>query len=138
MSKQAANISDNISDVGRWFLGNSMPWSDGIEAKLVTLGVACTKHLKECTDEERAHLFATKTTITRRVTTRVFAALKKEGDFDPKKCASQLGISQISCVSPPLPSLSRRERNKDDGTPFKFTAKGIDVKYILKETKKRM
>ena len=134
MSKQAADISA----VGRWVLGNSLPWSDGIEAKLLTLGVTCVEHLKECTDKEWTNLFVLETTITRRVATRVFAALKKEGEFNPKKCASQLGIIQAKVVPPPLSSLSRRGRNTDDGTSFKLTAKGITVKYISKATKKRM
>ena len=74
-------------------------------------------------------LFAAETIITQRVATRVFAGLKKEGELDPKKRASQLGIVRASCVSPPLPSSSRRGRNTDDGTSFKLTAKGITVKY---------
>ena len=134
MSKQASDISA----VGRWFLGNALPWSDGTAIKLGTLGVTCVEHLKECTDEEWSNLFAAETTITRRVAARVIAALKKEGEFDPKKCASQLGIAQASRAPPPLSSLSRRGKSKDDGTSFKLTAKGITVKYISKETKKRI
>ena len=38
--------------------------------------------------------------------------------------------------TPPLSSLSRRGKSKDDGTSFKLTAKGITVKYISKATKK--
>ena len=61
MSKQ---VSDILS-VGRWFLGNALPWSDEIASKLVNLGVSCVEHLKECTDEEWADLFASETAITR-------------------------------------------------------------------------
>jgi len=66
------------------------------------------------------------------------SSLKNKGELDPKKCTSQLGIAKASYVSPPLSSLSRRGRNKDDGTSFKLTAKGITVKYISKATKKRI
>ena len=134
MSKQASDISA----VGRWFLGNALPWSDGTESKLVTLGVTCVEHLKECTDEEWANLFAADTIITQRVAARVIAGLKNKGKLDPKKCAFQLGIVQASRAPPPLSSLSRRGKSKDDGTSFKLTAKGITVKYISKETKKRI
>ena len=134
MSKQASDISA----VGRWFLGNALPWSNGTASKLVTLGVTCVEHLKECTHEEWSDLFAAETTITRRVAARVIAALKKEGELDPKKCAFQLGIVQASRAPPPLSSLSRRGKSKDDGTSFKLTAKGITVKFISKETKKRI
>ena len=77
----------------QWFLGNSLPWSDGIDAKLVTLGVTCVEHLNVCTAEEWANMFAIETAIIKRVAARVFAALEKEGGFDPKNCASQLGVS---------------------------------------------
>ena len=116
--------------MGRLFFGNSLSWGSEIEAKLVTLGATCVEHLKECTNKEWANLFVTETTITRRLATRVFAALKKEQGIDPKKCASQL--------PPPLSSLSRRRSNKDDGTSFKLTEKAITVKYISKEIKKRL
>jgi hypothetical protein len=134
MSKHEANISA----VGQWFLGNALPWSDGTATKLVTLGVTCVEHLKECTDEEWDNLFLEETVITRRVATRVFAGLKNDGELDPKKCASQLGIAQASCAPPPLLSLSRRGRNKDDGTSLKLTDLGITVKSISKATKKRI
>jgi len=134
MSKQAFDILV----VGRWFLGNALPWSDGTASKLVTLGVTCVEHLKECTDEEWANLFAAEIIITHRVATRVFAGLKNEGELDPKKCTSQLGIAQASCIPPPLSFLSRRGGNKDDGTSFKLTVKGITVKYISKATKNRI
>ena len=67
-------------------------WSCHIELKLMTLGVSCVEHLKECTQEEWADLFADQAVITKRVMARVFSALKEEGPFDPKKCAHQLGI----------------------------------------------
>ena len=67
----------------------------------------------------------------------MFASLKNEGELDPKKRASQLGIAQTSCVPPPLSSLSRRGKNKDGGISFKLTAKYVTVKYISKATKKR-
>ena len=126
MSKQASDISA----VGRWFLGNALPWSDGTESKLVTLGVTCVEHLKECTDEEWSNLFAAETTITRRVAKRVIAALKKEGELDPKKCAFQLGIAQASHAPPPLSSLSRRGKSKDDGTSFRRQRREYGCQYL--------
>ena len=61
--------------------------------------------------------FKEETVITRRIATRVFANLKNEGELDPKKCASQLGIAQASRVPPTPPtSLPRRRIIKDDGT----------------------
>jgi hypothetical protein len=109
MSKHEASISA----VGRWFLGNALPWSDGTATKLVTLGVTCVEHLKECTDEEWDNLFLEETVITRRVATRVFAGLKNDGELDPKKCASQLGIAQASCAPPPPPSVVLIKEGKE-------------------------
>jgi hypothetical protein len=102
------------------------------------MGVNCVEHLKECTEEEWSDLFTLETPITRRVAARVYTALKSEGECDPKKCASQLGIVQASRSTPVLLSLSRRGRLKDDGSSHRLTAKGITVKFIPKETKKRM
>ena len=78
--------------VGRWFLGNSLPWSDEITSKLLALGVNCVEHLKECTEDEWMDLFRTETPIMTRVAAQVFATLKSEGGLDPKKCVSQLGV----------------------------------------------
>ena len=89
MSKPAMDISS----VERWFLGNSLPWSNAIESKLMSLGVICVEHLKACTQEECEGLFATETFITKRVAARVFACLTRDGVLDPKKYASQLRIS---------------------------------------------
>ena len=55
--------------------------------------MSCIEHLKGYTDKELAALFAADTIITKRMASRVFVALKKEGEFDPKKCASQMGFS---------------------------------------------
>ena len=74
MSKHEANISA----VGRWFLGNALPWNNGTVTKPVTLGVTCVEHLKECMVEEWNNLFFEDTVITERVATRVFARLKNE------------------------------------------------------------
>ena len=104
----------------------------------MTLDVTCVEHLKECTDEEWDNLFLEETVITRRVATRVFAGLKNDGELDPKKCASQLGIAQASCAPPTLLSLLKRGKNKDDGTSLKLTDLGITVKSISKATKKRI
>ena len=134
MSKEPADISY----VGRWFLGNSLPWSDATALQRLAVGVNCVEHLKECTEEEWANLFTLETPITRRVASRGFTALKIEGECDPKKCASQLGIVQASKSPPVLLSLSQRGRLKDDGSSHRLTAKGITVKFIPKETKKRM
>ena len=60
----------------------------------MTLGVSCVEHLKECMRVDWADLFAAETVITKRVSARVFAALKEEGFFDPKKCAHQLDIRE--------------------------------------------
>ena len=95
-----------MSAVGRWFLGNSLPWSDEITSKLLALGVNCVEHLKECTEDEWMDLFRTEIPIMRRVAARVFAALKSEGGLDPKICASQLGFVWASRSPPPLLSLS--------------------------------
>jgi len=134
VSKEQADMSA----VGRWFLGNSLPWSDDISSKLLTLGVNCVEHLKECTEYEWTDLFRTETPIMRRVAARVFAALKSEGDLDPKKCASQLGFVRASRSPPSLVSLSRKGIPRDDGSSFKLTEKGITVKFISRDTKKRM
>ena len=83
-------------------------------------------------------LFRTETPIMRRVAARVFAALKSEGDLDPKKCASQLGFVQVSRSPPPLLSLSQKGIPRDDGSSFKLTEKDITVKFISRDTKKRM
>ena len=74
----------------------------------MTLGVSCVEHLKECTHEEWADILASETVITKRVSARVFFALKEEGPFDPKKCAHQLSIWQSSSLTPSLKSLGKR------------------------------
>ena len=134
MSKPAADISS----VERWFLGQSLPWSSEVEDKLTTLGVTCVEHLKECTEEEWADLFEGEKVITKRVLARVFAALNEEGSFNPKKCAHQLGIRESSSLTSPLTSLGKRGRDKDNGTSQSLTSKGFTVKFIPKETKKRI
>ena len=78
----------------------------------MTLGVSCVEHLKECTREEWADLFADQTVITKRVSARVFSTLKEEGPFDPKKCAHQLGIPESSSSTPPLNFWGRGVRIK--------------------------
>ena len=97
-----------MSAVGRWFLGNSLPWSDEITPQLLALalGVNCVEHLKECTNDEWMDLFRTETPIMARVAAPVFDALKSEGDLDPKQCTSQLGFALASRSCPPLLSLS--------------------------------
>ena len=73
-----------IASVKRWFLGNSLPWDDKIEGKLLTLGVNCVEHLKECTQDEWNDLFSVKLVITRKVAARVVASLKREGESIPR------------------------------------------------------
>ena len=104
----------------------------------MTLGVSCVEHLKECTREEWADLFADQTVITKRVSARVFSALKEEGPFDPKKCAHQLGIRESSSSTPPINFLGKRGKDKDNGTTHSLMSKGFSVKMIPKATKKRM
>ena len=71
----------DISSVERWLLGNSLPWSNAIESKLVSLGVIFVEHLKACTQDEWDGLFAFETVITKRVAARVFACLKRDVRF---------------------------------------------------------
>ena len=106
----------DISSVERWFLGNSLPWSNVIESKLVSLGVICVEHLKACTQDEWDGLFSSELVITKIVAARVFAPLKRDGVLDPKKCAAQLGISQASVKAPTTVCLTNKGNVKDNGS----------------------
>ena len=77
----------------------------------MTLSVTCVKHLKECTYEEWS-FFLEEAAITRTVATRVIVGLKNEGELDPKKCALQLGIAQISHVPLPPPVVLIKVENE--------------------------
>ena len=33
-------------------MGNSLPWTDAIETELLSMGVSCIEHLKECRIDE--------------------------------------------------------------------------------------
>ena len=132
--------SMNIASVKRWFIGNSLPWDDKIEGKLLTLVVNCVEHLNECTQEEWNDLFALKLIITRRVAARVFASLKREGKLDPKKYASQLGVEQSQVAIPPLATLTKRGEIRDDSTTKKLikACSRLSVKTVTKETNRKV
>ena len=65
-------------------MGNSLPWTDAIETQLLSMGVSCIEHLKECRIDEWNELFCCEPLIIKRVATRVFESFKLEGAFDPK------------------------------------------------------
>ena len=102
-------------------MGNSLPWTDAIETQLLSMGVSCIEHLKECRIDEWNELFCCEPLIIKRVATRVFESFKLEGAFDPKKCASQLGMAQSVHVVPLSASLNKIGYVMDDGTTQKLS-----------------
>ena len=109
-----SKATPDILSVGRWFMGNSLPWTEVIETKLLSMGVSCVEHLKECRNDEWHELFCRESIIVKRVSSRVFQSLKMEGAFDPKKCASQLGMAQAETSFPQSTSLSKQGGVKDN------------------------
>ena len=80
----------------------------------------CVEHLKEMTGHEWNALFANEKIITQRVAKRVIAELNAEGEFSPKKCATQLGIVQATAPLPSKATVVGKGRAKDDGTTKKL------------------
>jgi len=117
-----SKATPDISSVGRWFMGNSLPWTEVIETKLLSMGVLCVEHLKECRNDEWHKLFCCESIIAKRVSSRVFQSLKIERAFDPKKCASQLGMAQAETSFPQSTSLSKQRGLKDNGLTQKLVA----------------
>jgi len=110
-----SKATPDISSVGRWFMGNSLPWTEVIETKLLSMGVLCVEHLKECRNDEWHELFCLESIIVKRVSSRVFQSLKMEGAFDPKKSASRLGLAHAETSFPQSTSSSKQGSVKDDG-----------------------
>ena len=82
----------------------------------MSLGAICVEHLKTCTKDEWDGLFSSELVITKIVAARVFASLKRGGVLDPKKGASQLGISQASVKAPTTLCLTNKGNVKDNGS----------------------
>ena len=130
----------DISSVERWFLSNSLPWSATLELKLIGFGVQCVEHLKEMTGHEWNALFVNEKIITQRVAKRVIAELNAEGEFSPKKCATQLGIVQVTAPLPSKATVVGKGRAKDDGTTKKIADmkwEGFSVLKVKAEENKR-
>ena len=116
-----SKLTPDILFVGRWFMGNFLPWTDAIETQLLAMDVSCIEHLKECRIDEWNELFCCAPMIIKRVATRVFQPFKLKGAFDPKKCASQLGMAQSVHVVPLSETLNKRGNVTDNGTTQKLT-----------------
>ena len=130
-----SKATSDISSIGRWFMGNSLPWIEAIETKLISVGVSCVEHLKECRNDEWHEMFCRESNIVKRVSSRVFQLLKMEEAFDPKKCASQLGMAQAEISFPQSTSLSKQGGVKDNGLTQKLVAtpwKNFTVQRVKK------
>ena len=61
--------------------------------------------------------------------------------LDPKKCASQLGISQVPVKAPTTVYLSNNGRIKDNGSSLKITQMawaGFNAKFAKKEENRQI